>query len=72
VPEATNSDNKLYGEDRLLDFINKNSNIDAELLLPALKANIDEFVGDAPQFDDITMLGIKWCARLGSENAAMD
>ena len=32
----------------------------------------DEFVGDAPQFDDITMLGIKWCARLGSENAAMD
>ena len=25
-------------------------------LLPALKGNIDQFVGDAPQFDDITML----------------
>lgn len=56
VPEATNVDNKLYGEERLLDFMNKNAGVDAVTLLPALKANIDEFVGEAPQFDDITML----------------
>ena len=56
VPEATDSDNKLYGEDRLLSFMNENSNVSATSLLPALKANIDEFVGEAPQFDDITML----------------
>ena len=56
VPEATNTENKLYGEDRLLEFMNKNSTTDAVTLLPALKANIDEFVGEAPQFDDITML----------------
>ena len=36
--------------------MNKNSTTDAVTLLPALKANIDEFVGEAPQFDDITML----------------
>ena len=30
--------------------------MEATELLPALKANIDEFVGEAPQFDDITML----------------
>ena len=56
VPEATNTDEKLYGEDRLLSFMNGNADLEATELLPALKANIDEFVGEAPQFDDITML----------------
>ena len=56
VPEATNTENKLYGEDRLLAFMNQNASMEATKLLPALKANIDEFVGEAPQFDDITML----------------
>ena len=56
VPEATNTQSQLYGEDRLLDFMNRNLNVEATELLPALKANIDEFVGEAPQFDDITML----------------
>ena len=56
VPEATNTENKLYGEDRLLAFMNQNDSVEATALLPALKNNIDEFVGEAPQFDDITML----------------
>ena len=56
VPEATNTENQLYGEDRLLNFMNQNSTMEAVDLLPALKSNIDEFVGTAPQFDDITML----------------
>ncbi|MBQ3371430.1 MAG: hypothetical protein IJG48_10555 [Mogibacterium sp.] len=29
-------------------------------LFPHVKTRVDEFVGDAPQFDDLTMLGIKW------------
>ena len=56
VTEATNTETKLYGEDRLIDFMNQNAYAEATELLPALKANIDEFVGEAPQFDDITML----------------
>ena len=56
VPEATNTENKLYGEQRLLDFMNQNATLEAVTLLPELKANIDRFVGEAPQFDDITML----------------
>ena len=56
VPEATNAENKLYGEERLLQFMNQNASMEATALLPALKAHIDEFVGEAPQFDDITML----------------
>ena len=56
VTEATNGDNQLYGEERLLDFMNRSSDKKGVTLLPALKDNIDKFVGDAPQFDDITML----------------
>ena len=67
VPEATNVDNKLYGEERLLAFMNRNSDMNAITLLPALKANIDEFVGEAPQFDDITMLMFDYKPKKGSE-----
>ena len=65
VPEATNAENQLYGEDRLLQFMNQNSTIEATELLPRLKANIDEFVGDAPQFDDITMLTFDYKSYIG-------
>ena len=68
VPEATNVDNKLYGEDRLLSFMNQNASAEATKLLPALKANIDEFVGEAPQFDDITMLMFDYKPRKGGEH----
>ncbi len=67
VPEATNIDNKLYGEDRLLAFMNQNASMEATKLLPALKANIDEFVGEAPQFDDITMLMFDYKPKKGGE-----
>ena len=67
VPEATNTENKLYGEDRLLTFMNQNASMEATELLPALKANIDEFVGEAPQFDDITMLMLDYKPKKGGE-----
>jgi sigma-B regulation protein RsbU (phosphoserine phosphatase) len=65
VPEATNGENKLYGEDRLLAFMNQNALTEATEFLPALKANIDEFVGEAPQFDDITMLMFDYKIKQG-------
>ena len=68
VPEATNVQNKLYGEDRLLAFMNENAAVEATALLPALKMNIDEFVGEAPQFDDITMLMFDFKPIKGGEH----
>ena len=68
VPEATNVDNVLYGEDRLLCSMNQNASMEATELLPALKANIDEFVGEAPQFDDITMLMFDYKPQKGGEH----
>ena len=67
VPEATNAQNELYGEERLLAFMSQNALVRATEILPALKANIDEFVGEAPQFDDITMLMFDYKLKQGGE-----
>ena len=56
VTEATNLVEELYGEKRLKDFLNQRKGDSAEEVLHKLKEDIDEFVGEAPQFDDITML----------------
>ena len=56
VTEATDKNEALYGEERLQSYMEKNKTLKAEDLLSGLKRDIDRFVGDAPQFDDITML----------------
>ena len=60
VTEATNKDVQLFGTDRMLDALNNSANADAKTLLENVRNEIDNFVGDAPQFDDITMLGFKY------------
>ncbi len=56
VTEATDAADNLYGMGRLSDVLNRNSHGSPEEILQAVKRDIDDFVGDAPQFDDITML----------------
>ena len=56
VTEATNTEEELFGEDRMIEALNKSSDKGTAMLLPAVKEAIDDFVGEAPQFDDITML----------------
>ena len=68
MPEATNAENTLYGEDRLLSFMNQNATVESTEFLTALKANIDKFVGKAPQFDDITMLMLDFKSTIGGEH----
>ena len=60
VTEACSSDEQFYGEDRLLDVLNRNIDVQADSLCKAVKEDIDKFVGEAEQFDDITMLSFKY------------
>ena len=62
VTEATNAANELYGMARLGEILNKAKNKTPQEILPTVKADIDEFVGEAPQFDDITMLCLEYKA----------
>ena len=59
VAEATDGDNRLYGTERMLKALNRLEEDAPQALLQGLKADIDAFVGQAPQFDDITMLALK-------------
>ncbi|MBO7095561.1 MAG: serine/threonine-protein phosphatase, partial [Lachnospiraceae bacterium] len=60
VTEATRADDVLFGVDRMLEALNKNPDADPKTMLDNVRSDIDLFVGEAPQFDDITMLGFKY------------
>lgn len=60
VPEATDSQNRLYGTDRMLAALNRQKEAGCQELIRGLRADIDGFVGDSPQFDDITMLALEF------------
>ena len=59
VTEATNARNELYGDGRLRRILNTLGDASANEICRAVKADVDRFVGKAPQFDDITMLHLK-------------
>ena len=64
VTEATNINNELYGMDRLGAILNKVKAGTPHDILPAVKKDIDSFVGEADQFDDITMLCLEYKAKM--------
>lgn len=67
VTEATDKDGKLYGMCRLGEVLGQNASLPPTELLVKIKEDIDTFVGDAPQFDDITMLCLEYRERMSYE-----
>ena len=65
VPEATNANDELFGEDRLLGALNSNPGALPKELLKNVRSAVDTFVGEAPQFDDLTMLGFTYYGSEG-------
>lgn len=60
VPEATDASNELFGTDRMLAALNRGKEKGCQKLLGTVRREIQDFVGDAPQFDDITMLSLEY------------
>ena len=57
IPEATDSSNEMFGTQRTVEVLNSVSDEkDLSLLAGKLKKSINDFVREAPQFDDMTML----------------
>ena len=67
VTEAHNSQNELFGEERLLESLNSTKGMSVEEICKKVKEDVDAFVADGEQFDDITML----CVRLNEINSAV-
>ena len=70
VPEATNANNELYGSERLCHCLNQNKDTTPEVLLQRVKRDVDLFVGEVPQFDDITMLCLEYKEQCKEEGKA--
>ena len=61
VAEATDANNELFGTDRTVDALNAiPKGASQEEVLKGVRAAVDAFVKEAPQFDDLTMVGLKY------------
>lgn len=64
VTEATNTDMELYGIDRLVRAAGSaGKGADPYKVLRTVRGSVADFVGDAEQFDDLTMLCLEYKGR---------
>ena len=63
VPEASDADMEQFGVERMLQALNIHPDDAPEEILATVKKEVDGFVGDAVQFDDITMLCLKFFGK---------
>ncbi|MBQ6293350.1 MAG: SpoIIE family protein phosphatase [Lachnospiraceae bacterium] len=68
VPEAGGSRSALYGTDRMMEALRAAENESPEKILEAVDAAVRDYVGDAPQFDDVTMLCVEYKGTTGEDN----
>lgn len=56
VPEATDTENQLFGTERMIKALNSVKNTSPDKVLAAVDKAVAAFTKGAPQFDDMTML----------------
>ena len=60
VPEATADGGALFGTERMVTALNENADADTVGILSGVRRAVDTFVGDAEQFDDLTMMCLEY------------
>jgi sigma-B regulation protein RsbU (phosphoserine phosphatase) len=60
IPEAANTDDEMFGMERMIEALNEGPDATPEELLVNVREAVREFVGDAQQFDDMTMLCVEY------------
>ena len=72
VAEATDANNELFGTDRTLEALNAiPAGVSQKEILAGVRSAVDAFVKEAPQFDDLTMLGLKYFGPKTSSESEM-
>ena len=56
IVEAMNEKQEIYGFERLLNLVKNSGSLGAESLLKEIMRQVNEFVGGAPQSDDLTVI----------------
>jgi sigma-B regulation protein RsbU (phosphoserine phosphatase) len=63
LTEAKNIERKQFGIKRVEEVLAANSGLHPEQLLESVRMSVHEFVGDAEQSDDLTMLAIRYTPK---------
>ncbi len=69
VHEATNENGEMYGMERMLASLNEYKEKSLNELLTYVKNDVELFVGEAVQFDDMTMMGMELKEFYSGDNA---
>ena len=65
VPEATDKNDEMFTLEGMLRALENYKHEKPEAILKGVEKSVNAFVGDAPQFDDLTML----CLEFGKEDS---
>ncbi len=60
VPEATDADMRMFGTAQMVQALNNAPEADPEKIISNVRSSVQEFVKNAEQFDDLTMLCIEY------------
>jgi serine phosphatase RsbU (regulator of sigma subunit) len=63
INEAQNTEGEEFGMERFLDLVLKKRGLASRDLITEVLKGHSAFVGDAPQFDDITLIAVKWSGK---------
>ena len=60
IPEATDAEQRMFGTERMIQALNKDPKAAPKTILNCIRTEVDAFVKDAEQFDDLTMLCVEY------------
>lgn len=60
VPEATDASNNLFGTDLMVEALNRAKDASPEEILACVDSAVNDFVKEAEQFDDLTMMCLEY------------
>ncbi|MBR1928374.1 MAG: SpoIIE family protein phosphatase [Paludibacteraceae bacterium] len=60
LTEAEDKNHTQYGEERMLNLLTKANGMSPRDIVETIQKDVDTFVNDAPQSDDLTMLAIRY------------
>ncbi|MBR0386191.1 MAG: serine/threonine-protein phosphatase, partial [Clostridia bacterium] len=65
VPEATDAAKEMFGTERMITALNMAPDSGTQDILRIVREQVDAFVGEAEQFDDLTMLCLEYRGKSG-------
>ena len=60
VPEASNTGKEFFGLERTVEALNQSKDDTPQQILENMSQVLNQFVADAPQFDDMTMMCLQY------------